>query len=738
LTSIPRRLESGLPVMLVFAAAVGLRLICLVHIRQLPFFDHPIMDASYHDTWARQIAAGDLTRAEPFFRAPLYPYFLALIYSVLKGSYIAPRIIQALLGGFTAVLVFVLARRMMGRRAAIIAGVLCAAYPILIYLDGELLTESLFTFLCILGMVLVDSALQRASIGLWLAGGVALGLALITRPTIGLFLPMVVAASLLFARPRLIATVLVLVGMALPLVPVTTHNYAVSGEFIPLVWQGGLNFYLGNNPDANGWSATSPEIRKDWWGGYKDMMAIPRASLGRDPTFREISAFWSDKGLEYIRSEPAEWLALMSKKMAIFWNRMEFPNNQDYNFMRQNSWVLLNPLVGFGTVAPLAIMGIIVLARRLRRLYLLYSFLIAYTAATVAFFVCARYRAPVVPVLCIFAAGFVGYLIELVKRRALIKLGIALAGLAAAAVIVNVNVTGENLPDPAQSLTQVGKVYLERNDETNAVTYFEQAIASNPKWAEAYEQLGLVRMKAGEKAEAESLLIKATRMLPDLASAHRSLAMLYLSEGKPAQARVAIDQAMSTAPFLEDLHNVLGSIQRQQGDIPGAIESFRKELETNPGNWRALANLGSVYEAEGSPDEAIQAYKGALEIKPDEAQIRVALAGLYAKQGRYDLARPLLEHLGTSSVEDINLKYNQAVILQNDGKTVQAKLIYEEIIRSVPLHQPSLVNLGVIYAKEGRDQEARDLWERVLKVNPSHTTARRNIELLGQQDETDR
>ncbi|MFH1313411.1 MAG: tetratricopeptide repeat protein [Candidatus Eisenbacteria bacterium] len=718
----------------VFGVAIALRIIYLSHLRGLPFFDHPIMDASYHDTWAREIAGGSLSRGEPFYRAPLYSYLLALIYSISGGSYLLPRIIQFALGGLTAVITFSLTRRLMGLTAGAVAGLLCAVYPVLIYFDGELLTETLFIFLTMLGILLIDTARSKQKLLLWLSGGLALGLSLITRPTIALFLPLAVAGSLVVSRRRIAAALLLIAGIAIPVLPVAIHNYAVSGEFIPVVWQGGINLYLGNNPAADGWSATSPEIRKDWWGGYRDMIAIPRSEMQEEPTFNQVSAYWSDKAFEYMRRHPADWSRLMLKKSALFWGSLEFPNNQDYSFMKLNSWVLRNPIVNFGTVAPLAILGVFLLLGARRRLLFPYAFLLAYFAATVAFFVCSRYRAPALPVLCIFAGGAVASLVDLWKTRRVVTLSVCLVALAGLALLVNTNLTGERLPDLAQSYTQVGKVCVERGDDTAAAEYFSKALEVNPAWGEAYEQLGLLKMKVADKEAAKELLTRATQVQPDMATAFRSLAMLELATGDPEAARRAIAEALRLAPYLEDSHNILGSIQRQEGDLDGAIMSFARELELNPDNWRALANLGSAHDENGDLDAAVEAYSRAVELNPEDADIAYALAGLYSKMGEHGLARSVIEGLGAHVPQDVNLSYNRAVILQRDGHMEEAGTIYESILSKVPSHEGALVNLGVVYARSGQAEQARELWLRALEVNPSNETARRNLELLDRPD----
>jgi len=48
--------------------------------RHLPFFAAPAVDEALHHQWALGWAAGRNPVVLPFFRAPLYPAFLSLVY----------------------------------------------------------------------------------------------------------------------------------------------------------------------------------------------------------------------------------------------------------------------------------------------------------------------------------------------------------------------------------------------------------------------------------------------------------------------------------------------------------------------------------------------------------------------------------------------------------------------------------------------------------------------------------
>ena len=112
------------------------------------------------------------------------------------------------------------------------------------------------------------------------------GLSAIARPTI---LPFVAAVGVWIVvtrwrsggiRAALHEAVLFGVGVALPIAPVTLHNYLADGDLVLVASNGGVNFYIGNNPESDGVTAVVPGTRADRWGGHEDQVRMAREALG--------------------------------------------------------------------------------------------------------------------------------------------------------------------------------------------------------------------------------------------------------------------------------------------------------------------------------------------------------------------------------------------------------------------------------------------------------------------------
>jgi hypothetical protein len=105
-----------------FVFAFSLRLVYLVQLQETPWFDAPIEDAGRYDDWAQSIQSDWLQMSQPyhegpFFQAPLYPYLLAIVYTVLGHSYLAVRMIQFLLGSCSVLLIYFLGKKVFAGRS---------------------------------------------------------------------------------------------------------------------------------------------------------------------------------------------------------------------------------------------------------------------------------------------------------------------------------------------------------------------------------------------------------------------------------------------------------------------------------------------------------------------------------------------------------------------------------------------------------------------------------------------
>jgi len=262
-----------------------LRGVYLHEIMQQPDFDHPSMDPQFNDYWARALATGDYTppegypdpliRSTPHGRPPGYPYFLAMIYTVFGTSYVTPRLVQMALGLLNVVLLFLLGRSVFPRGVGLISAALMATYWVFIHFEGELTSPTVAVCLLLIFMNIVRSWSVRPTAGRALAAGFVFGLFVLFRPNGVLFVPVLVVwmvwlrGGISAWRSVLPSAVAVGVGVAATLAPPLIRNAVVAQDFVFLSSYGGINLWVGNNPDADCMTPKIPELEEiagieDW------------------------------------------------------------------------------------------------------------------------------------------------------------------------------------------------------------------------------------------------------------------------------------------------------------------------------------------------------------------------------------------------------------------------------------------------------------------------------------------
>lgn len=215
--------------------------------------------AHFGDAPAYQLAARALAETGRYpsktdayyFRPPGYAAFLAVVTLGHPERVLVAKVASAVLGAFAAVILAAIAARLFRRRGvAIVAGVAAALDPSLVMVTSDVQSEPLFLVLLLGAGFLLLAAVDRPSSTLALAAGILTGLAILTRPSALLVVPLLAAPlgdrRWPFRARAHIAAAGVL-GAVLALAPWTIRNAVVYREFVLVSDVGGFNFYLGNS-----------------------------------------------------------------------------------------------------------------------------------------------------------------------------------------------------------------------------------------------------------------------------------------------------------------------------------------------------------------------------------------------------------------------------------------------------------------------------------------------------------
>lgn len=625
-------LRRYLPPAVVVAAALAVRLAYFAEVREFPLFNAATGDTVEYAGQAQIVLGGELLGRDVYFHSsPAYPYFLAAFKLATGGGWSDLRtvaLLQLLVSVVTALLAFLLGRRLLGTWGGVAAGLIYALSPAAVFYDGELLMDFLLP-------AVIAAAALLASSGRWSAGraaaaGALIALGALARPNylvlllpVGLAIWFIAEGATGLERGKYLGALAA--AAVLVVAPCAVRNYVVGRDFVPISSNGGVNLFIGNNPEANGtFKAPGP------WPAHlaESSTVYAEAVLGRPLKPSEVSAFFTREAATYVLTRPGDYLTKVGRRLRLLVSAYEIPNHMDFNFFRARSTVLKVLPFTWGIVIPWALAGAVLAAPR-REFWPTMALAVVYLGSLATlFFVTGRYRFPAFPLLAVLAVAGVAALAAAARARAWRKIAVG------AAVVVAGYVAAYWPPPPkivvpdAYSYHHLGAVYASRGDDRAAAKAYGKAVALVPEDAFSWNNLGLAYIRLGDLAAAERALARALELSPDNADALNSYGTVLLCQQRFGEAERYVAGALALEPGNVPALVNYGIVLLARRDYDGALRTLERAAALDPRCANAYFNMALVHEARGDLAAAAAAYRQGLEFDPHNAEGRRRLAAI--------------------------------------------------------------------------------------------------------------
>jgi tetratricopeptide (TPR) repeat protein len=621
--------------LLVALLAAALRVVYVREVHDHPYYLTPLVDAADFHSRALQVMGGEGLGPGVYYKAPAYPFLLGQLYRLVGPRIEVAYALQMLGGVATAVLTAWLGMRWFGLATGLVAGLLGGLYGRMIYYENQLLIESSALFLSMVATGLVVGT--RRPVWVLLAGLLA-GLGLQLRPInvtlIAALLGIILLAQQEPAAIRLRRAVLLLVPILLLLGPTLRHNRIASQHVIPISVNGGINFYIGNNPDYDETVAIRPGLR--WedlthkFGGTSDPYAWERG-------YYHASFTW-------MRHAPLQAVALGWKKIVLVWNAREIDRNQDSSVLRRVSRVLRDGSVPWVVLGSLGLVGLGLLWRRegLPVQLLLWLQLLG----VVAFFVTSRYRLALVPPLAIAGGVTVAEIGAAVWRRDRRRLIFLSAALLAALLFSLPDWYGLDRKPFGRPDFDQAMVLAQHGDRVGALAAYERELARHPQDPDVVFRYGEHLERLGRREEAIAAYKRAAELAPGSYKPLLSLGSAYLVADDLPNAWTALAEAERRGdPTGRALYD-MGLVRERQGRRAEALELFERSL-ARPDAPKELAmrrlGVGRCLVVMQRPEAAEVQFRAAAAVLPDPRAVPLERAEAWLQAGEPMRALALLQ-----------------------------------------------------------------------------------------------
>jgi len=372
---------------LIFFVSLAVRLVYVLHLG--PEKISP--DASEWMANAISVATGN--GYGDTWRPPGFITFLGIIFFIFGKSVAAVRIANSILGAFTCVLVYLIAKKTFSNTAGKISSLLFAFYPYSVAYTGDVLSETFYTFLIAVSVLFILKCSELPNFKNIFIAGICMGITGLTKSTIMPFF--LFACAWLWWRTKSFKVgFFVGIFTLVAIMPWTIRNHFYYKKVIPVstMWR---SFYgsacdnaiiqesVGELDTPQPQEITAMAIPAD----YNEILKLPR--MEQERVFKERSITW-------LKKNPGKFIWLIKKRAVHFWRL--YP-------MQAYKWQKYAAMATSGIYIPLCFVGILLsLKKNIEMSSLLIMLFVLFTLVHVFFVVVLRYRVPIDPYIIIFAA----------------------------------------------------------------------------------------------------------------------------------------------------------------------------------------------------------------------------------------------------------------------------------------------------------------------------------------------
>ncbi len=272
----------------------------------------------------------------------------------------------------------------------------------------------------------------------------------------------------------------------------------------------------------------------------------------------------------------------------------------------------------------------------------------------------------------------------------------------------------------ANHYCQLGDQLLEEKKIQEAEQAYNTAILYHPQHPWAYIKLGEIYLQLNQWEKSVNTLKIGILYNPNFPWSYSKLgdACSHLSDWQTAQ--LAYEKSINLLPDFPWHYQKIANCYEKLGDMSRAIAHYQKFIEMQPTAWFAYEQLGRILRQEDRTTEAIALYQQAINQQTNLPSIYVNLANLYLEKGdetqAIDYYLQIIEKKPDYPEPYKKLRgiYNYQLVNITPALTEKLMKTYQQVLQKQPGIIDARINLGNILTSQGKIDGAINHYRQAL------------------------
>jgi tetratricopeptide (TPR) repeat protein len=312
-------------------------------------------------------------------------------------------------------------------------------------------------------------------------------------------------------------------------------------------------------------------------------------------------------------------------------------------------------------------------------------------------------------------------------------------------------------PGGAPVLVALGSIDFHEHKFTQAAASFGQALAVDPKSAEANTAFAYLYWAQGDKSKAEAAFAEAAKLSSPHSPKQLQYAEFEVRIGNLDSAKAILDSVTKNTPEYLPAWVMLAQIAEQQkkydealsyvgkvltidtenpgallegsriklakGDAASAVTDLESATRMYPKSATIDLEMAKAYMAAGSEDKAETSLNRVLAISPNTMDAQVMLAGIKVKKGDLRGALAILRAVVHAHPEAANARFLLGQTLRANGELDEARTVFQQLSDSFPHEIQPLMMLGTLDMQQRQPAMARVEFTKARLIDPDFLPA---------------